>query len=141
MGNHSKLPRRSLKQVLQFLMRRYVWRNTISWSAWIDPSASIDRTWPLGIVIGENVYIGPYSIVLSHDMSRGVYTTTTIGSDCTIGARALILPGVTIGEGAWVEAGSVVSRDLAPFERVAGNPIRTLRDPAGSDSGSANESS
>lgn len=44
-----------------------------------------------------------------------------------IGAGAIILPGVTIGEGAMVAAGAVVTKDVAPRVIVAGNPARVLR--------------
>lgn len=45
-----------------------------------------------------------------------------------IGFNAIILKGVTIGEGAVVGAGSVVSRDVPPFTIVAGNPARVIRE-------------
>lgn len=51
-----------------------------------------------------------------------------IGPDVWIGANALILQGVTIGEGAVVAAGSVVTRSVAPYAVVAGCPARLLRD-------------
>jgi Hexapeptide repeat of succinyl-transferase len=44
-----------------------------------------------------------------------------------IGANATILPGVTIGEGALVDAGSVVARDVPPGAVVAGNPARVIK--------------
>ena len=47
-----------------------------------------------------------------------------IGADVWIGGRAVILPGVMIGEGAIVAAGAVVSRDVAPGATVAGVPAR-----------------
>ncbi len=49
-----------------------------------------------------------------------------IGDHVWIGARALICPGVTIGEGAVVGAGAVVTRDVAPYAIVAGNPARVI---------------
>ena len=49
-----------------------------------------------------------------------------IGADCFVGARALVLPGVTIGARAIVGAGSVVPRDVAPDAIVAGNPARVI---------------
>lgn len=58
---------------------------------------------------------------------------TSIGSDIWIGTEAMILPGVTIGPGAIVAARAVVSRDVAPYAVVAGNPAREMRtrfDPA-----------
>jgi acetyltransferase-like isoleucine patch superfamily enzyme len=50
-----------------------------------------------------------------------------VGNDCWIGARAIILSGVTIGDGCIIGAGSVVTRDLPPYSVAAGNPCRVLR--------------
>lgn len=50
-----------------------------------------------------------------------------IGNDVWIGARAIILDGITIGDGAIVAAGSVVSKDVPPYAVVAGVPARVLR--------------
>ncbi|WP_280517618.1 CatB-related O-acetyltransferase [Falsirhodobacter halotolerans] len=52
---------------------------------------------------------------------------TTIGPDVWIGSEAWILPGVTIGAGAIIAAKSVVTRDVAPYAVVAGNPAREVR--------------
>lgn len=52
---------------------------------------------------------------------------TIIRRGASIGSNATILCGVTVGEGAIVGAGSVVTRDVAPFTVVAGNPARVLR--------------
>ena len=54
----------------------------------------------------------------------------TIGEDAFIGARAFIMPGVTVGARAVVGACSVVTRDVVENTRVAGNPARLLKDPA-----------
>jgi acetyltransferase-like isoleucine patch superfamily enzyme len=52
----------------------------------------------------------------------------TVGEDAWIGARALILPGVrSIGDGAVVGAGAVVTKDVPPFTVVAGNPARPIK--------------
>ena len=50
-----------------------------------------------------------------------------IGNDVWIGLDALILPGVCIGDGAIIAAGSVVTRDVHDYEIVGGNPIRHIR--------------
>lgn len=50
-----------------------------------------------------------------------------IGDDVWIGAGTMVLKGVTIGEGAIVAAKSVVTRDVAPWTLVAGNPAREIR--------------
>ena len=120
-------PRKSVRQVCQYLIRRHFWRARIARSAWIAPSASIDRTYPAGIEIADSVWIGPYAMVLAHDMSRGMYLETRIGARSVIGARAVIMPGVTIGEDCVVEPGSVVAQDVAHGQRVAGNPARPWR--------------
>jgi maltose O-acetyltransferase len=51
-----------------------------------------------------------------------------IGDGCWIGARATLLPGVTVGKGCIVGAGAVVTRDCEPNGIYAGNPARRLRD-------------
>jgi len=45
-----------------------------------------------------------------------------------IGAKAVILPGVTIGRGAVVGAGAIVTKDVPPFTVVAGNPARIVKE-------------
>ena len=52
---------------------------------------------------------------------------TVVGNDVWLGYRALVLSGVTIGDGAVVAAGSVVTHDVPPYTVVAGNPARPLR--------------
>ena len=56
--------------------------------------------------------------------SRG---SVTIGHDVWIGLGAMILSGVTIGSGAVIGAGSVVTKSVAPYSVVAGNPARQIR--------------
>ena len=51
----------------------------------------------------------------------------TIGSDCWFGANVVVCPGVTIGEGCVIGAGSVVVRDIPPHSFAAGNPCRVIR--------------
>lgn len=52
---------------------------------------------------------------------------TVVGNDVWIGYKAVIMPGVTIGDGAIVAACSVVTRDVPPYTIVGGNPARELR--------------
>lgn len=49
-----------------------------------------------------------------------------IGRDVWIGGSSVVLSGVSIGDGALVGSGSVVTRDVAPYEIVAGNPARSV---------------
>lgn len=84
------------------------------------------------ITIGNNVTIAPQAYLLAHDAStKRELGYTKIGrinikDNVFIGARALIMPGVTIGEGSIVAAGSVVTRDVKPNTVVAGNPAREI---------------
>ncbi|MAW85427.1 MAG: chloramphenicol acetyltransferase [Phyllobacteriaceae bacterium] len=52
---------------------------------------------------------------------------TVVGNDVWIGMDSLIMPGVTIGDGAIVATGSVVTSDVAPYTIAGGNPARTVR--------------
>lgn len=52
---------------------------------------------------------------------------TVIGNDVWIGYRSVIMPGITIGDGAIVSALSVVTKDVAPYTIVGGNPAREIR--------------
>lgn len=59
-------------------------------------------------------------------LSRCFMPKTVIGNDVWIGRRALILSGVTIGDGAVVAAGAVVTKDVRPYAIVAGVPARQI---------------
>lgn len=62
--------------------------------------------------------------IKGHPVSRG---DVTIGNDVWIGTEAMILSGVTIGNGAVIAARSVVSRDVPPYAIVAGSPAKIVR--------------
>ena len=55
------------------------------------------------------------------------HTQTKIGNDVWLGIRTIILVGVTIGDGAVIGAGSIVTKDVGPYEIWAGNPARFIR--------------
>jgi acetyltransferase-like isoleucine patch superfamily enzyme len=85
------------------------------------------------ITIGRDVAIGPEVFIRdsdSHVISGSGRSSTEpirIGDRVWIGARAVILKGVTIGDGAIVAAGSVVTKDVAPGTLVAGVPAKFIR--------------
>ncbi len=90
------------------------------------------------LTVGENTLIAAGSRFIDHNhgIAAGApikqqpetSAPITIGPDVWIGANSLILQGVTIGEGAVVAAGSVVTRSVPAFTVVAGSPARPLRD-------------
>lgn len=61
--------------------------------------------------------------VLTDAEKRGI----TIGHDVWIGIRAVIMPGVTVGDGAIIGAGAVVTRDVPPYAIVAGVPAKIIK--------------
>jgi virginiamycin A acetyltransferase len=79
-------------------------------------------TFPFGI-FGGTWAERTMDLVMSAE-SRG---DTVVGNDVWLGYRALVMPGVTIGDGAVVAAASVVTGDVPPYAIVGGNPARVLR--------------
>ena len=85
------------------------------------------------ITIGDGVAIAEDVIIRDHDGhiisgGRAERLPIAIGDHVWIGMRAMILKGVTIGSGAIVAAGAVVTRDVPPNTLVAGNPARIIRE-------------
>lgn len=84
------------------------------------------------IDIGDDTVVSLGAMVLAHDASTRRQTGYTrvarvrIGARVFIGAHAIVLPGVTIGDDAIVGAGSVVRHDVPPGTVVAGNPARPI---------------
>ena len=76
-------------------------------------------TFPLRIAFGD-----PLAEKDGHPASKG---ETKIGNDVWIGFRAMVLSGITIGDGAVIGAGAVVTTDIPPYAIVAGNPAKVIR--------------
>lgn len=91
-------------------------------------SAKFDKTNPRGIHVDEYSYIAFDAAILTHDLTRGVRLHTRIGSNCFIGARSIIMPGIRVGNGSIVGAGAVVTRDVPANVIVAGNPAKVIRE-------------
>ena len=92
-----------------------------------------------GVAIGDDAFIGP-GVIFTNDktprsprmpQSKRRYSSpanwrcsTIVGRGASLGAGAVVLPGITIGEFAMVAAGAVVTRNVAPYQLVLGNPAR-----------------
>lgn len=87
------------------------------------------------IIIGKNVRIGPYTIIMDsdfHDIQEhsveGKSEPIVIGDNTWIASRAIILKGVTIGEGCVIAAGAVVTKNVPPYSMVAGVPAVVVKE-------------
>lgn len=100
-------------------------RNVINHGCLLDGRHYAIRT-------GSDVSIGPEASILTlgHDPQSPQFADrggeVVIGDRVWIAYRAIILPGVTIGEGAVIAAGAVVTKDVEPFAIMAGSPARKV---------------
>lgn len=84
-----------------------------------------------GVTIEDEVFVGPCAVFTNDLRPRAQnpdwqITPTLVRHGASIGANATIVCGVEIGRYAMIAAGSVVTRDVAPHQLVAGNPARPL---------------
>lgn len=138
-GTHSYYSNAWTENFEQYVVR-YLYGDEYSRKNW-EPQWKIDK-----LYIGDYVCIGAESVILMggnsthrHDwfscypfmekivesyQSKG---DTHIKDGVWIGMRAMIMPGVTLAEGAVVAAGAVVTKDIEPYAIVAGNPAKIIK--------------
>jgi acetyltransferase-like isoleucine patch superfamily enzyme len=86
----------------------------------------------IGLTLRNNISISPevYLVSMEHDLNDPHFGTRggeiVIEDNVWIGARAMLLPGIHVGEGAVVAAGAVVTRNVEPYQIVAGVPARVI---------------
>lgn len=110
-----------------FLILTRLFGMDLSPSARVSFGARLDKTYPQGIHISDESYIASGALIFSHDFSRSLKTDTFIGKRCFIGANAIVLPGLKIGDSVIVGAGSVVTKDVPGHCIVAGNPAKIIK--------------
>jgi acetyltransferase-like isoleucine patch superfamily enzyme len=104
---------------------------------WIGVDTLIEPSYPKRVEIGERVAIGIRVLILAQFAHLGRSRETASGElddrisvriqdDAFIGPGAIIMPNVTIGHGAVVASGSVVTRSVAPLTMVQGNPAEPI---------------
>lgn len=115
---------------------RYPWKIRIGSDVWINRGCELYGAMMSKdgfITIGNNCALGPRVRILSasHDYRYlelpDTAANVTIEDFVWVGAGATILPGVVLGKGAVVAAASVVTKDVAPFTVVGGNPARFIK--------------
>jgi maltose O-acetyltransferase len=91
------------------------------------------------VSIGANVMMGPEVLIFTNnhcfertdvpmiDQGLSEVLPVKIEDDVWIGARVIILPGVTIGSGSIIGAGSIVTKSVPPFSIAAGNPAKVIK--------------
>jgi len=118
-----------------FLQGRHDGRCVIGAHTWIGPQSYFDCR---DMELGEHVGWGPGAKVLGSEHTGEpadvpiiqtdlVIRPVRVGKWADIGVNAVLLPGVTVGEGAIVGAGAVVTKDVPPYAVVAGVPAKLLR--------------
>lgn len=100
----------------------------------IGMATLIETSFPEWVSIGSHVTIGMRTTIIAHVVGlpprqherREKYTSIRLEDDVFVGPGAIILPNVTIGRGAVVMAGSVVTRSIPPLTMVQGNPAKPV---------------
>lgn len=108
--------------------------NQIKIGSYVDIGENVILRGGGGITIGSYVLIAAGATITSvgHSLQpprwgRTVAKPIVIGNEVWIGANAIILPGVTVGDGVVIAAGAVVTKDVSPYTIVAGVPARLIR--------------
>jgi len=98
----------------------------------INQNCHLDNRGPIEIADYVSISSEVYILTADHDVMveglPGRVRPVKIERDVFVGTRAIILPGVTLGEGCAVGAGSVVTKDVPPFTVVGGIPAKVIHE-------------
>lgn len=119
--------------VFSFKLRNRLYRRLgvkIGKNVFIGREVLIDDNYPELLTIEDGVGMSWRIIFLMHDTTRypHIVAPITVKRKALIGAGAIILPGVIIGEYAQVGCGAVVTKDVEPYTVVAGVPAKKIKD-------------
>lgn len=113
-------------------MKNWLYRKLLRMSVGEQTSFALmvmlDIMFPEKISIGRNTVIGYNTTILAHEYLIKEYRLgeVLIGNEVMVGANSTILPGVVIGDGAIVSAGTLVHQDVPAGAFVGGNPMRII---------------
>jgi acetyltransferase-like isoleucine patch superfamily enzyme len=109
-------------------------------NVWIGEEVYIDNEYPFLIFLEDNVEIAAYSMIMAHSrdlhmLRPGMYVSdlgyppspVRIKKGAWLGLHSIVLGGVTIGEGAVIAAGAVVTKDVPDFALAGGVPAKVIR--------------
>ncbi len=132
------LPSQMFHQVRPFLWRKIGIK--VGKNVWLGYGIYLDVDGYNLIEIGDNTIITSQCLLLTHKRNMHLYhkgdfqnelpyirKPIIIEDNASIGMRSIIMPGVTIGRGAVVAAGAVVTKDVPPYTIVAGNPAKIIK--------------
>lgn len=133
---------------LKYFIERLFYRNPVDYARYLGVNVGQNCRFtalpdfgsdPFLIDIGDNVLITKGVTFLTHDSGNWVFRhkdrykktmkfgRIKIEKNCYIGTRTIIMPGVTIGEGSIIGAGSIVTKDISPGSVAAGVPAKYIK--------------
>ena len=142
------------RKIRAFFVSRYLNTKNKKWKTWsIGRKCVVHRNTVIGeysgvgygcfidnsVTIGNYVMMGPEVLIYTRNHRHDIVDTpmarqgfdsvkpVLIEDDVWIGARVIILPGVTIGKGSIIGAGAVVAKNIPPFSVAVGNPARVIK--------------
>jgi acetyltransferase-like isoleucine patch superfamily enzyme len=103
-------------------------------NVYVGKNVYIDNFYPDFVYIEDNVILNAESMIIAHfnpsvrfsNLFEANANPVVIKEGAIVGLRAMVMPGVTIGESAVVTAGTVVMKNVAPYTMVQGNPAKKI---------------